>query len=145
MAFSRAIAETVIVDRLGPLMSVAELAVTIVGTNASLNDPLAWATREVGGATAAYNTVTDAELGALSDTVLDDLLTLSEYRTLQNILGALNAVDITAGPRSEKLHQFVEQCEGMLERLEDTVAELVTPMTAGYISLDLAEHNEERL
>ena len=143
MALTRAQAETILVSRLGPLMSVAEMATTVLGANGDLSDPLAWATREVGGSTAQYETVTDAEMALVS--AYDDLLMLAEYRTLLNILGALNAVDVTAGPRSEKLHQFVEQVRGMLKTLEGAVAEIVTPMTAGYISLDISEHYEDRL
>lgn len=145
MALTRVIAETILVKRLGPLMAVAEMAVTIIGTNADLDDPLAWATRGVGGATAAHNTVTDAELALIALADYDDLMLLAEYRTIQNIIGAIDMVDITAGPRSEKLHQFVEQCQGMLALLEDAVADLVTPLAAGYITLDIAEHAETYL
>lgn len=145
MALTRVIAETTLVKRLGPLMAVVEMAVTIIGTNADLDDPLAWGTRGVGGATAAHNTVTDAELALVAVADYDDLMLLAEYRTIQNILGAINMVDITAGPRSEKMHQFVEQCQGMLDVLGPAVAELLTPMAAGYITLDFAEHSEARL
>ena len=148
MALTRVIAETILVKRLGPMMGVAEMAVTIVGTNADLNDPLAWATRGVDGSTAAHNTVTDAELALVAATKYDDLMTLAEWRTLKNIQGAINMVDITTGPRSEKLHQFIEQIQVMLDRLEpaiEALGMLTTGMTAGYITLDIAEHSEARL
>lgn len=139
---TRTLAETILVQRVGPLMEVAEMAVTIAGTNADLDDPLAWACRGVGGTTSAHNTVTAAELALLSPAKYDDLLALAEYRTLQNILGALNAVDITVGPRSEKLSQHVVQVQGMLDRLESTVSAIATPMTTGCITLDFAEHGD---
>lgn len=147
-AFTRITAETTLVNRLGPIMVMAELAVTIVGTNGSLDDPLAWATRMVGAATANYNTVTDAELLLVATADLDDLLNLAEWRTLLNIRGAIDMVDIVTGPRAEKLHQFVAQLQQMLDTLEPTIAALgvLTPsISAGYISLDFAEHHEETL
>lgn len=142
MAFTRVVAETILVNRLGPMMAVAEMAVTIIGTNADLDDPLAWAHRGVGGSTAAYNTVTDAELALVSD--LDDLLTLAEWRTLKNIQGALDAVDLTVGPRSEKLSQYAEKVQQLLDRLEpevEALGVLATPLEAGYITIDIAEHD----
>ncbi len=148
MALTRVIAETILVKRLGPMMGVAEMAITIVGTNADLDDPLAWATRGVDGSTAAHNTVTDAELASVASTKYDDLMALAEWRTLKNIQGAINAVDITTGPRSERLHQFVEQVQVMLDRLEPTIEALgvlTTAMAAGYITLDFSEHGEDRL
>lgn len=148
MALTRVIAETILVSRLGPMMAVGELAVTIVGTNADLDDPLAWGTRMVGGSTAAHNTVTDAELALISADDYDDLMLLAEWRTLLNIRGAINMVDIVTGPRAEKLHQFVAQLQQMLDTLEPSVEALgvlTTAMTAGYISLDFVEHGESRL
>lgn len=146
-AFTRITGETILVNRLGPMMAVAGLAVTIVGTNGSLNDPLAWATRGVGAVTAAHNTVTDAELALVATTDLDDLVNLAEWRTLLNIRGGLNIADITTGPRSEKMSQFKDQVQEMLDTLEPVIEALgvLTPaMTAGYISLDIAEHGEAR-
>lgn len=148
MALTRAVAETVLVKRLGPMMAVGELAVTIVGTNADLDDPLAWATRGVGGSTAAHNTVTDAELALIAAADYDDLMLLAEWRTLLNIRGAMDFVDIMTGPRSEKLHQHVAQLQQMLDTLEPSVEALgvlTQPLTAGYVSLDFVEHNEARL
>lgn len=142
MALSREIAETILVKRLGPLMAVAEMSVDMVGTNADLNDPLAWATRGVGGTTATYSTVTDAELALVSD--LDDLLVLAEWRTLKNIQGALNTVDLTVGPMEENLSQYAEKVQQMLDNLEPLIeglGVLAVPMTAGYISLSFAEHD----
>jgi len=145
MALTRVISETVIVDRVGPLMSAAGMAVTVVGTNADLNDPLAWAARKVGATTANFNTVTDAELAAISDADGDDFLDLAEYRTLGSIMGNLDDVDITAGPRSESLSQLAEQARKRMEALEAHLSSIVSPFVAGYITLDFAEHSETRI
>ena len=145
MALTRVVAETILVNRLGPMMAVAEMAVTIVGTNGDLDDPLAWATRGVDGTTAAHNTVTDAELALVATADFDDLMTLAEWRTLKNIQGALNAVDLTVGPRSEKLSQYAAKVQQMLNNLEPLVEGLgllTVPVTTGYITIDIAEHDD---
>ena len=146
-ALDRAAAETILSNRVGPLMTVAEMSLE-PGEPESFDDPLAWATRGVGGSTANYHTVTDAELAAVPSSVYDNLMNLAEYRLLKNLQGALNAVDITTGPRSEKFSQFMEQVQKMLDRLEPTIEALGVlsgTLTAGYISLDFREHNEARL
>lgn len=140
MAITRVTGETVIVKRLGPLMTAAGMAVTIVGTNADLNDPLAWATRALGHSTASVATVTNAELASVAAADYDNFLDLAEYRTLQNILGALDDVDIVVGPRSEKLSQLAEQAQKKLDRLEKRLGSLIDPMEAGYITLEFAQH-----
>ena len=145
MALTCVVAETILIARLGPLMAVAEMSVVVGGSNADLGDPLAWATRGVGGSTASYDTVTDAELALVSDSDLDDLLTLAEWRLLKNIQGALDAVDLTVGPRSEKLSQYAEKIQQLLDRLEpeiEALGILATPLEAGYITIDIAEHDE---
>lgn len=140
MSLTRIQTETVIVKRLGPLMEAAGMAVTIVGTNADLNDPLAWATRMLGHTTADVSTVTDAELAAVAVADYDDFLVLAEYRTLQNILGALDDVDIVVGPRAEKLSQLAAQAENKLKRLSPLVEGFAHSLETGYITLDIAEH-----
>lgn len=145
MALTRVIAETILVSRVGHMMTVVSMAITIVGTNADLDDPLAWATRGVGGSTAAHNTVTDAELVLVASTLHDDLMTLAEYRLVKNILGACNAVDWVTGPFAEKYSQFHSQLKQMLANLEDEVAALgvgSAPLKAGKIRLDFAAHGE---
>ena len=147
-AFTRAIAAFILVRRLGPLMTVAGMEVTVAGANPDLHDPLAFACRGVGGSTAHHSTVEDEELALIAVADLDDFMALAEWRLLLNIQGAMNAVDITAGPRSEKHSQFTEQIQKMLDDLEPTIEALgllTAPMTASYISLDFAEHNEARL
>ncbi len=115
MALTRANCEAILVARLSALLAAADLAVTVAGSNADLNDPLAWAVRRLGGSTADATTATIAELAAIDVTDQDDLFALAEYRALQNILGNLTFVDISAGPRSEKLSQLATQVREMLK------------------------------
>lgn len=144
MALTRAIAAQILVKRLGPMMTVADMAVTILGANADLNDPLAWAIRGVDGTTAAHNTVTDAELALIASAKYDDLMALAEWRLLQNIQGALDAVDITVGPRKELLSQYADKVQQMLDNLRPVIEGLglITPsLTAGYITMEIAQHD----
>ena len=144
MALTRIVAETILVSRLGPVMEVAVMAVSYTGGNTDLDDPLAWATRGVGGSTAAHNTVTDAELARVAVGDFDDLMALAEWRTLLNIQGALDAVDVTVGPRKELLSQYADKVQQMLDRLEPLVnglGLLTAPLEAGYITIDIAEHD----
>lgn len=143
MALTRANCEAVLVARLKLLLEAAGLAVTVAGTNADLNDPLAWAVRRVGGSTADASTTTDAELATIATVDFDDLFDLAEYRAWQNILGNLSFVDIIAGPRSEKLSQLARQVRAMLETREAFVASFIHSLTAGYISMNFAEHEGE--
>ena len=142
MALTRANCETVIVKRLKVLMEVAGLAVTYAGSNTDLGDPISWALRRLGGAVADATTVTDAELTAVATADWDDLFNLAEYRTLQTILGNLDLVDISAGPRSERSSQLAQQVRGMIEAREAFVDAFVNPPTAGYITMDFACHGE---
>ena len=141
-ALTRAILGTILKSRIGTLMEAVSFAVTTAGANADLDDPLAWATRRVGGTTASFSTTTDAEIAAVSSDEYEDLVDLAEYRTLQNILGNLDNVDITAGPRSEKLSQLADQVRGMIDSRQDFADSFVRPVTAGYISMGFAEHGE---
>jgi len=144
MTITRVICETVLVKRLKVLMEAAELAVTFAGANADLNDPLAWAMRRIGDSTADASTVTDAELAGVAEADYDDLINLAEYRTLQSILGNMDLVDITAGPRSERLSQLAAQVREMLDDRKAFVASFTAPLEVGYISKNFAEHNEAR-
>ena len=145
MAFTRANLESLVVGRLGPLMEAAGLDVSVTGSNSSLSAPLSRATRDVGASTADYTTVTSDELALVAAADLDSLFDLSEYRTLETVITNLDDTDITAGPRSEKLSQLVEQAERRLKRLGEAIDLILHPLTAGYISLDFAEHGELRL
>lgn len=149
MALTRVIAAKIIVSRLGPMMEVAQMAVTIAGANADLNDPFAWATRMVGHPTASHETVTAGEMALIALADYDDFMALAEWRVLKNMLGAFDAVDIGTGPFSTKLSQHAAQVQKMLDALEPTIAALgalgTATLTTGYISLDFAEHYEARL
>ena len=139
MALTRADAEEVLVSRLSGLLAAAGMAVTYDGSNADLADPLAWALRRMGTDPASPVTVTDGDLSGLGAADYDDYLDLAEYRTLQTIQGHLAVVDITAGPRTEKLSQLAAQVKAMIEAKAASLAEYVTSVACGYIRLDLTD------
>ena len=145
MTITRANCEVILVKRLKVLMEAAELAVTFAGLNDDLSDPLAWAMRMIGETTDDPTTTTDAELSGVAVASYDDLINLAEYRTLQNILGNLDLVDINAGPRAEKLSQLADQVRQMLKAWESLVVGFTTAVSTGYLSLDFAEHGEATL
>ena len=137
MAVTRANLESILVSRDGPLMEAAGMAVTVVGTNADLNDPIGYGIRASGGTVADPSLVTDTDVGTVSLTYFDLLLDRSELRLLENILGNLALVDITAGPRSEKLSQLAEQVGRKIKWLKEQLAVVSEP---GTFDLDFAEH-----
>ena len=143
MAITREMVGTVILSRVGPLMAAAGMSVIFDTTD--LDDPFAWATRQLGHTTADVSDVTDAEMASVAVADYDNFLDLAEYRTLQNILGALDDVDLTVGPRSEKFSQLAIQAQKKLDRLAPRLgtwlgAGMVTPESQ-YITLQIAEHD----
>jgi hypothetical protein len=137
MALTRANAETVVVSRVGGLMEFVELTVTYAGSNSDLDEPLAWAARRMGISLSDPTTVTDSELSGLSGDDIDDYLDLAEYRALEKIQGNLDLVDVTAGPRSEKLSQIANQVEKMLSARRDRVLAISETPAYRYIELDM--------
>lgn len=144
MALTRANAEDIVVDRLGALMDAAGLAVTVAGSNDDLNGPLSWAARQVGVTLASPVTVTDSDLSGISSDDYDDFFDLAEWRTLKNIQGALDLVDVTAGPRSEALSQLSTQVDRMLELRRDHIEEISASRAVAYryVELDFVAKEE---
>ena len=110
---TRAEVETILVSRLKDLLTAAGMSTSVDGANSDLDDAIAWAGRNYDG--------TD-----------DNYLDLAEHRALKTIHNRLAAlVDVTAGPRSEKLSQ-------MAERVGAMVSGGGVP-GYGYIQLDFVE------
>lgn len=148
MSLTRANVETILVRRCGSLLTAAGLdGTTLDGTNVDLNDPIGYALREMGYTVDDITAVADDDVSSVSTANYDKLLDLSELRTLENIQGNLDEVDITLGPRKEALGQLPDRLEKRIERLEAKVRKVygigVGTITAGVIKLDFAEHNED--
>lgn len=129
MTITRANLESVLVQRCGALMSFAGMAVTVAGSNASLNDPIGYGLRQSGYSVSDISSVANADVAEIEDAALDMVIDYSEYRTLENISGNLDDVDITNGPESEKFSQIAAQLEKRLARLQSRIDSL-------YVSAD---------
>lgn len=121
--------------------------VTVDGTNASLTDPLGWALRSLGVASATYGTVTSADVAAVAADEIDKLIDFAELKAIENSLGNFDAVDISVGARSEKYDQIRTGLERTLERKQKAVerkygAQLGT-ISGGVIALDFAQKGDE--
>lgn len=89
MTLTRSQAETVLVNRCGPFLDAAALAVTTAGTNADLDDVLR-RTLALMGYTPAAMAVTDADLAALTTPALiEEYLDRAEVRALETCQGRL--------------------------------------------------------
>lgn len=146
MAITRANAETILVARVGALMTEADLdGTTVDGTNADLNDPIGVALRRLGESVTDISDVADADLSGVAETDYNQLLDLAELRVLESIEGNLTLVDITAGPRSEKLSQLAGFVQNRKQQLTDRIREEYgfTVIEAGYITMDFVEHDDE--
>ncbi len=122
MALTRAQFESILLARCGKQLTAASLdGVTANGSNPDLNDPLGFAIRQAGGSVADPSAVADADLSGFAASSYDKLFDLGEYRTLENISGNLDLVDIQEGPHKENLSQLAAQVEKRLARLEKTL------------------------
>jgi len=141
---TRAQVEQVMVYRAGPIMAKAGMAVTVAGANTDLADPIAWAVRQVGGATADITNPTTAEVAAVA--AIDEMLALSELRLLNNILINLDDVDYKQGPRSEELDQLAQRVAKRIaaleEMLEDEFGHGAAELEGQVIRWEFASHLE---
>jgi len=89
----------------------------------------------------------DADLAGLSSDDTDKLLDVAEVRTLESILGNLNLVDITVGPRKESLSDLGSRIEKKLARLQEHVTNKygigAGSISGGVITLDFMETGDE--
>jgi hypothetical protein len=144
MAVTRANVENVLVKRLGPLMTKAgQDGTTVDGTNTDLADPIAWALRTVGYTTADITNPTTAEVASAEDDI-DQVVDLAEFRALGSMLTNLDDVDVTVGPRSEKLSQLAAQVQKRLDSVKDRIEDIygygASSLETGVITYEFAEH-----
>lgn len=148
MSLTRAQVEKVLIKRCGLLMTAAGLdGVTFAGTNDDLNDPIGTALRACGLSVTDVTSVSDGDLASVSDDLFDQLFDIAEHRTLLNIEGNFDQVDITLGPRSESRNQLAAQIRAKIDRLEARISRLygigLGTLSAGVIGLDFAEAEAE--
>lgn len=144
MTVTRANIETTLVARASALMAYVSMAITVVGTNADLADPISFGILECGESVADITNPTTAEVAACANPY--KLLALAEFRLLENIAGNLAKVDTTLGPRSERLSQLAALLEARMKRLSDMLKTKygigAAVLTAGYIDYNIASHSD---
>ena len=144
MSLTRAQFETIMIQRIGGWYANVSFPVTIIGSNAALNDPLGYAIRVAGGTVASYALVADADLLTVADADLDMLLDVAELRALENVLSNFTLVDAKAGPVEAKSSQFADRLERVIARKRSQIAvrygiEYSATMQTGVISLNFTE------
>lgn len=115
MSLTREQVERILVKRLGNLLTAADLdGTTADGNNDDLADPLSYALRQCSLTVADVTAPNDDDLSALVAADTDKFLDIAELRTLENVLGNYDGVDIQVGPRRESLGQLRD---GLLKRI----------------------------
>lgn len=147
MALTIAQIETILVSRRSGYMSAADLAVTVVGTNADLVDPIGYAIRQVGGSVNSYGAVTDTDLLSVDSSDYDMLFDFAEYRLLLNLKGRYGKVDIKAGHLAESLSQMADQLKEDIATMAAYLTDFYGFGTAsriemGVMSYDIADHDD---
>jgi hypothetical protein len=149
MALTRANVEAILIRRLGGIFEAVGLdGATVDGSNEDLNDPIGWALRQLGKPTADPTAVSDADVAAVGADDYDALFDLAEWRALETAHGAaVDLVDLTTGPRTERLSDIATAIERKAARLREALAArglgpAVETVTAGVWSLDFAEKSE---
>lgn len=148
MSLTRADVEAILVKRVGPLLTSAGMdGTTVDGTNADLNDPIGGSILNLGYTVLNIVSIVDADVAQVQADEYSEILNVAELLTLENILGNLDDVDITVGPRTEKLSQIAAQVQRKIERIEARLKAKygygAASITASVITLDFAEHDDD--
>lgn len=145
MALTRQAAEILLVARVGPLLTAADMDGTSTsGNNLDLRYVISRSIRNL-GYTVDPIFIEDADVAQVTEAQYDEFLDVAELLALEAILGNLDDVDIRVGPRSEKLSQLAAQVERKIKRLAKRVEDLysygLSAPVAGYLTVEFAEHD----
>jgi len=148
MSLSRANIESILIRRCGRMLTACGLdGTTINGSNADLNDPIAWAIKQLGGSVAARTSVADSDIATVAAEDEEALLDLAELRTLESALTNLDATDIRVGDREEKLDQLSKRLESTIARKRSQIQRDhglgLGTLSAGVLTLGFQQHNNE--
>lgn len=144
MAITRAQVEAILVRRCGKWLADAELDATVInGTNTDLNDPIGYAVRALGLTVSNLLSVSDADLAAVEDGDTDKLLDYAELRTLETVYQSNSLVDISIGPRSERLGQLRDGVAAAIARKREQIRAAygsdVGALNTGVVVMDFQE------
>lgn len=151
MTITRANVEAVLVKRIGPLFTDLGLdGTTVDGTNADLNDPIAYALQRLGYGVSDITNVTDTDLSAVTSDDYAALLDIAELRCLETAYNAaVYLVNITVGPRSEQLNQKAQGIEKMIAGKRDSIKSDYGigygNFTTSTLELDFARHGDDTI
>ena len=151
MSLTRANIEAVLVKRIGNLFDDLGLdGTTTDGTNADLNDPIAYALIELGYGVTDITDVSDTDTAAVSSENYNPLFDLAELRCLLTAYqNALILVNISVGPRSESLSQKAQQLDKAIQvkrkQLLDDYGIGRGTFTTSTLQLDFARHGDDTI
>ena len=151
MTITRANAEVILIKRIGGLFTDLGLdGTTVDGTNADLNDPIAWALQTLGYGVTDITNVSDTDLSALETSNYNSFFDLAEYRCLQTALSAASyLVTITVGPRSEQLNHIADTLGKMIDRKWKAIQEMygigLGTFTTSTLEMDFARHGDDTI
>lgn len=120
MPITRAEVEQVLVSRAKKRMEFVGMDVTNTGVNPDLADPIATALLLMGITPASFINPADADLTTIAVTDVPKLLDLAEVRLLENILGNMDKVTLTAASGTEQFGQFATDLEKIIARKQAT-------------------------
>lgn len=127
------------------MLTAVGFAVTIAGSNADLNDPIAAAVRHFGYTVADPTLVADTDIDNVTDAQTDEYFDVAEYRMLENIAGNLDDVDIKLGPQAQALGQLATALEKRLARLQTSLERKygfgLQPLTTGVLQMGFQQED----
>lgn len=149
MTLTRKQVEASLVSRLGSILSAAGLSTEAVGENSDLNDAIASALLDLSITPSRIDHVVDADVASVSTGDYAAFLDLAEYRMCGSILGNLSLVDITIGPRRERLGQLAAQVERKMERLkvyiEQTYGVIGSTLDFGNLDANFSQQGDDEI
>lgn len=146
MTITRNDAEEMLVYRTGPLLTAAGMSLSYqsINGNDDLNGPIGRAIRYLGYTVIDITSVADSDVAQVTDAQYDEFLDVADLFTLEVILGNLDDVDLTVGPRSEKFSQLAAQVERKLKWAVKRCSNLydygLKEPEAGLLTVQFAEH-----
>lgn len=119
MSITRAQVEKELVRRAKNRMAFVNMQTTSDGTNDDLSSPIATALLEMDIAPADVSEPADADFATVTGII--ELFSRAELRLLENILGNLDAVDLSVDGRSESYGQMHTSIQKRIDQLKTTI------------------------
>lgn len=145
MAFTKAAVDSVLVARVGPIMSAVSFSVATDGTNPNTVESIRIGLQSLGFNSASLTAITDADLAGVSNDDLPQLVDVSEWALRTACLDALQDVDSQVDRDSQKLSQLADRWAAKIDKLfaqlKSNYGYGASSLVAGSINLGFAETN----